>query len=159
MTVLAMAGLSPLYDACRSGQAQYAEAAGMVGDPGLKLQFNHIAAAREALLDDIAAVLGLEATPAAIQEEAGTVARDGRRPLGGEVRRRTMKGDELCTLVRGLREQDEHLLFQMRQHAGATPCIATTEVLERAIVLLSGDLEKIRILETLAAGQVDPSVP
>lgn len=161
MTMLAMAGLTPLYDACRQGQAQYAEAAGAVNDPGLKLQFSRMAAARATILCEIASVFGLEAEPGADmhQEQASPVSPLKRAPLGGEVRCSVMSGSDLRRLVRALREQDEHVLTQMRQHVDAVPCIATTEVLERAIVLLSHDLEKIRILEGLTAGEAGDAGP
>lgn len=157
MTALALACLTPLYDACRKGQAEYAAAARTVGDPGLKLQFNHIAAARAAILAEIAGVVGFtpesgrdpEATPAA----APATAQSSRPLLGGEDCRHGLTGQELCCLVRRLRELDEHVVTQMRQHVDAIPCVATTEVLERAIALLNQDLDKIRILESLTAAQ------
>lgn len=154
MTALATACLDPLFTACEAGRALYAGAARTVGDPGLKLQFNHMAAARADVLAEIAAVLGREVASLE-QEAAAPVARQrvGKVPLGGEDRPQALAGDELCGLVRRLREHDEHLLLQMRQHVDTIPCVATVQVLERAIAVLSRDLDKIRILETLAAGQ------
>ncbi|SOE00436.1 hypothetical protein [Caenispirillum bisanense] len=155
MTALATACLDPLFTACEAGRALYAGAARTVGDPGLKLQFNHMATARADVLAEIAAVLGREVVSME-QDVAAPVARwrvGGKVPLGGEVRPRALAGDELCGLVRRLREHDEHLLLQMRQHVDTIPCLATVQVLERAIGVLSQDLDKIRILEALAAGQ------
>lgn len=155
MTALATACLDPLFTACEAGRALYAGAARTVGDPGLKLQFNHMAAARGDVLAEIAAVLGREV--ASVEQDASSAVAQlrvgGKVPLGGEDRSRPLAGDELCCLVRRLREHDEHLLLQMRQHVDTIPCVATVQVLERAIGILSRDLDKIRILETLAAGQ------
>ncbi|GAA0590100.1 hypothetical protein [Caenispirillum bisanense] len=155
MTALAMDCLNPLLDACQQGRRHYVAAARSVGDPGLRLQFSHIASARATILCDIAAVLGRDAAAEAAQDDppAETApAAAGRVVLGGEDHDEGLSPAELCALVTALREQDEHILHQFRQHVDTIPCIATTQVLERAIAVLCEDLEKIRILESLTAG-------
>lgn len=156
MTALAMDFLHPLFDACQQGRRHYVAAARQVGDPGLKLQFSHIASTRAVILGDIAAVLGREAAAGTDQDDTPPESTAmGRVVLGGEEQARTLSGSELCALVRSLREQDERTLVQFRQHAATIPCVATIQVLERAITLLCEDLEKIRILESLTSSAGD----
>lgn len=153
--------LEHLVALCRETQLRYASAARVVGDPGLRLQFNHFAAARGGLLDDISRLTGLGITHLEPPPPVSTVRTATGQPLlGGEDCRNRLEGAALCELVRTLRGQDERMLDAChRARSSHLVGGACGDLLERVITGLQADLEKMRLLEDLAAGTAPAATP
>ncbi|WP_404381581.1 hypothetical protein [Caenispirillum salinarum] len=174
-------GFVSLVESCRQAAHHYQGAARVVGDPGLRLQFKHLAAARHDLGDVLGTVVGVTPVEAPIpMAEGGAVplpwggARasgsdprscadaDGRVPLGGEEGPSVLDHGELHALVQALRQNDEAILgdlHRLRTGGAADVAAEIADALDRAVETLLGDLEKMRILEDLARTQPQPAGP
>lgn len=157
-------GLQHLVVSCHQASERYHSAARAVGDPGLRLQFKHLAAARVEMGTELSIAAGVvaatQAVDARVPATAGPSSAPGPSPaassggcgrviLGGEDDGRPLERDELCALVRGLREHDESMLGDFRRmRPDVTRDVAAA--LDRFVELLLADLEKMRILEDLA---------
>lgn len=153
-----MDAITRLVTRCREAQARYEAAARAVGDPGLRLQFNHCAASRAGLLEDLGRAGGITVAPPDSEPPRPFQPPhrlNGRPVLGGEAVEQRLEADALRDLVRCLRDHDEEMLAECRRAREARDAVHTEAVLERLISVLSEDLERMRILESLTPGADD----
>lgn len=161
-----MTAFDRLVALCRETATRYDAAARAVGDPGLKLQFNHLAAARDSMMRDLSRYAPIDTPPgtaahaAADRAAVGGVNRPNRRRLG-DAAAAAVAPDHLRALVHSLRDHDEMILAECRRardgekEEPAARSVASADapvrrVLEDVATALSADLERLRILETLA---------
>lgn len=159
-------GLIHLVSSCRQSSERYKGAARAVGDPGLRLQFKHVAASRaemEAALSaaaGVAEVIQAEATEPApatgVFAAASTSGICRRSVLGGEDHARPLGKAALCSLAQTLRHHDESMLNAV-QHMRTQASADIASVLDRMMETLLADLKRIRILEDMTR-DLDESV-
>lgn len=160
MNALLPDGLHHFVAACNWASSRYTDAARVVGDPGLRLQFKHLATVRSEMGVALCAAAGVSASYAATNDDdfprvSPPPPTAGRIPLGGEEKNEPLSRDKLRALVRALREHDELMLGDVRRLRRETASnISAT--LDHVAATLASDLEKMRILENLTEEVAQP---